>query len=58
VQDGIKINTTSSAQRSGRVGAGCLAWANAASAVTYGSVGWHAVEVSIGGQEDLPHPPM
>ena len=58
MQDGIKIDTTSSAQRPGRVGAGRLAWANAAAAVTYGSVGWHAVEVSIGGQEDLPRPSM
>jgi hypothetical protein len=35
-----------------------LAWANAASAVRYGSVSWHAVEVNIGGQEDLPQPSM
>ncbi len=35
-----------------------LAWANAASAVRYGSVSWHAVEVNIGDQEDLPRPPM
>jgi hypothetical protein len=35
-----------------------LAWANAASAVRYGSVSWHAVEVNIGGQEDLPRPSM
>ena len=35
-----------------------LAWANAASAVLYGSVSWHAVEVNIGDQEDLPRPPM
>ena len=31
-----------------------LAWANAASAVRYGSVSWHAVEGNTGGQEDLP----
>ena len=31
-----------------------LAWANAASAVRYGSVSWHAVEGHTGGQEDLP----